>query len=398
MRPRGGRRRLRHLLLLIPSSTAMIRDLLENLGKPMPESNKKRRERCGSTGKSVLSLIDELEDFAMGKPQTYPQEHSGIFSGEKETETNSAAAASTAAMKEAMDRAEAKFNHAKEVRERGRDAKFTKIKQSMHQEDLEDNWEQEQKEQEYREEQKRLAKEREQELEREIERNRQAVERAAREARERATAEAQLRAERAAVEKANAEANFSWASMFGGLSSSGEFQEIEGESEHRRRARFERCQRTLERVAKALAEKNERDMQTRKEKAERHRIAETLDIGIKAVDFWYFGLNVAGPVSLTDLINAASVKKIHRKATLCLHPDKVQQKGATLQQKYITEKVFELLRKPGTNLTLRSSSNLIEPVLSLHYVDRRLMSLRRSLPAQRLAYPITGRVGENVNV
>ncbi|RRT53714.1 hypothetical protein B296_00049661, partial [Ensete ventricosum] len=164
----------------------------------------------GSTGKSVLSLIDELEDFAMGKPQTYPQEHSGIFSGEKETETNSAAAASTASMKEAMDRAEAKFNHAKEVRERGRDAKFTKIKQSMHQEDLEDNWEREQKEQEYREEQKRLAKEREQELEREIERNRQAVERAAREARERATAEAQLWAERAAVEKANAEANFSW--------------------------------------------------------------------------------------------------------------------------------------------------------------------------------------------
>ncbi|RWW72238.1 hypothetical protein BHE74_00019959, partial [Ensete ventricosum] len=177
-----------------------------------------------------------------------------------------------------MDRAEAKFNHAKEVRERGRDAKFTKIKQSMHQEDLEDNWEQEQKEQEYREEQKRLAKEREQELEREIERNRQAVERAAREARERATAEAQLRAERAAVEKANAEANFSW-----------------------------------------------------------HH-------SLQVSPLLYFGLNVAGPVSLTDLINAASVKKIHRKATLCLHPDKVQQKGATLQQKYITEKVFELLR------------------------------------------------------
>lgn len=44
-------------------------------------------------------------------------------------------------------------------------------------------------------------------------------------------------------------------------------------------------------------------------------------------------------VSLTDLITAAAVKKTYRKATLCIHPDKVQQKGATLQKKYIAEKV-----------------------------------------------------------
>lgn len=50
------------------------------------------------------------------------------------------------------------------------------------------------------------------------------------------------------------------------------------------------------------------------------------------------------PVSLTDLITAASVKKFYRKATLCIHPDKVQQKGANLQQKYIAEKVFDLLK------------------------------------------------------
>lgn len=50
------------------------------------------------------------------------------------------------------------------------------------------------------------------------------------------------------------------------------------------------------------------------------------------------------PVSLTDLIMAASVRKIYRKATLCVHPDKVQQKGATLQQKYVAEKVFDLLK------------------------------------------------------
>lgn len=50
------------------------------------------------------------------------------------------------------------------------------------------------------------------------------------------------------------------------------------------------------------------------------------------------------PVSLTDMITAASVKKVYRKATLCIHPDKVQQKGANLQQKYIAEKVFDLLK------------------------------------------------------
>jgi hypothetical protein len=50
-------------------------------------------------------------------------------------------------------------------------------------------------------------------------------------------------------------------------------------------------------------------------------------------------------VSLTDLITGAAVKKQYRKATLCIHPDKVQQKGATLQQKYIAEKVFDILKE-----------------------------------------------------
>ncbi|GKE54768.1 auxilin-related protein 2-like protein, partial [Tanacetum coccineum] len=50
------------------------------------------------------------------------------------------------------------------------------------------------------------------------------------------------------------------------------------------------------------------------------------------------------PVSLIDLINDANVKKAYRKATLCIHPDKVQQKGAILQQKYVAEKVFDILK------------------------------------------------------
>lgn len=61
------------------------------------------------------------------------------------------------------------------------------------------------------------------------------------------------------------------------------------------------------------------------------------------------------PVSLTDLIQGALVKKFYKQATLRLHPDKVQQKGATLQQKYIAEKVFELL-KVLSRILLYSSS------------------------------------------
>ncbi|XP_052198346.1 auxilin-related protein 2 isoform X2 [Diospyros lotus] len=149
-------------------------------------------------------------------------------------------------------------------------------------------------------------------------------------------------------------------SIFGAPPSSGDFQEVEGETEERRRARLERHQRTQERAAKALAEKNQRDLQAQKDQEERHRIAEALDFEIKR---WSAGKegNLRAllstlqyvlwpecgwqPVSLTDLITGASVKKVYRKATLCIHPDKVQQKGATLQQKYIAEKVFDLLKE-----------------------------------------------------
>ncbi|XP_062203559.1 auxilin-related protein 1-like isoform X2 [Phragmites australis] len=167
----------------------------------------------------------------------------------------------------------------------------------------------------------------------------------------------------ASMKKASSTTNITddLSAIFGGApTSSEEFQEIDGESEERRRARFERHQRTRERAAKALAEKNERDMQNQREQAERHRIAETLDFEIKR---WAAGKegNLRAllstlqyvlwpecgwqPVSLTDLITAAAVKKVYRKATLCIHPDKVQQKGANLQQKYIAEKVFDLLKE-----------------------------------------------------
>ncbi|GMI66319.1 AUXILIN-LIKE2 [Hibiscus trionum] len=165
------------------------------------------------------------------------------------------------------------------------------------------------------------------------------------------------------MRKASSTANIvdDLSSIFGAAaSSSGEFQEVDGETEERRRARLERHQRTQERAAKALAEKNQRDLQVQREQAERHRIGETLDVEIKR---WAAGKegNLRAllstlqyvlwpecgwqPVSLTDLITAVAVKKAYRKATLCIHPDKVQQKGANLQQKYVAEKVFDLLKE-----------------------------------------------------
>ncbi|CAA7027890.1 unnamed protein product [Microthlaspi erraticum] len=141
---------------------------------------------------------------------------------------------------------------------------------------------------------------------------------------------------------------------------SGGFQDVEGETEERRRARLERHQRTQERAAKALADKNERDLQVLREQAERNRIGETLDAEIKrwgagkegnlrallsTLQYVLWPESGWQPVSLTDLITAASVKKVYRKATLCIHPDKVQQKGANLQQKYVAEKVFDMLKE-----------------------------------------------------
>ncbi|KAJ4842089.1 hypothetical protein Tsubulata_009442, partial [Turnera subulata] len=112
--------------------------------------------------------------------------------------------------------------------------------------------------------------------------------------------------------------------------------------------------------AKALAEKNMRDLLAQKEQAERNRLADTLDAEVKR---WSSGKErnlrallstlqyILGPdsgwqsIPLTDLIPTAAVKKAYRKATLFVHPDKLQQRGASIQQKYICEKVFDLLKE-----------------------------------------------------
>ncbi|VAI14258.1 unnamed protein product [Triticum turgidum subsp. durum] len=174
------------------------------------------------------SSMDELEEFAMGKPQKSAYDSANPFY-EDESERNSSAAASAAAMKEAMDKAEAKFKHAKEVRERERDAKL-RNREQQEQDDEARSYAQDQEERERQEkldrekemrqreekerEQRRLEEARELEQQRERGRGRQAVERATKEARERAAIEARakaerearLRNERAAVQRAQQEA------------------------------------------------------------------------------------------------------------------------------------------------------------------------------------------------
>ncbi|XP_026662594.2 auxilin-related protein 1-like isoform X1 [Phoenix dactylifera] len=142
--------------------------------------------------------------------------------------------------------------------------------------------------------------------------------------------------------------------------------QAEGESNLRYKARLERHQRTIERAAKALAEKHMHDLLAQKEQAERNRLAEYLDIEVKR---WSNGKEgnlrallstlqyILGPESgwqpipLTDVITAAAVKKAYRKATLWVHPDKLQQRGASIQQKYICEKVYDLLKEAWNRFT-----------------------------------------------
>nr|KJB17740.1 hypothetical protein B456_003G013400 [Gossypium raimondii] len=162
---------------------------------------------------------------------------------------------------------------------------------------------------------------------------RERLEKACAEAREKSSMEARLRAERAAVERATAEAReravekimaeraasearerversmsdkFSTSSRNSGMRSSysssdlkdqhfqstnsfgglrypyaSAYNGVEGESAQRCKARLERYQRTAERAAKALEEKNMRDLVAQREQAERNRLAESLDADVK---------------------------------------------------------------------------------------------------------------------
>ncbi|TKY59833.1 Auxilin protein 1 [Spatholobus suberectus] len=53
-------------------------------------------------------------------------------------------------------------------------------------------------------------------------------------------------------------------------------------------------------------------------------------------------------IPLMTLLESSQVKKAYQKARLCLHPDKLQQRGATSLQKYVAEKAFSILQDAWT--------------------------------------------------
>lgn len=129
---------------------------------------------CPAVKSPPVSQLDELEDFARGWSQSNIDENADVLS-EEVMNANSVAAASAAAIKEAMDRAEAKVRHAKEVREREY-AKSGKIKEAVHLERVEQAINEVQ-EREFRENQERLENERRQRGKEEKERAQRKVER-----------------------------------------------------------------------------------------------------------------------------------------------------------------------------------------------------------------------------
>ncbi|KAL0328986.1 UNVERIFIED_CONTAM: J domain-containing protein required for chloroplast accumulation response 1 [Sesamum calycinum] len=52
-------------------------------------------------------------------------------------------------------------------------------------------------------------------------------------------------------------------------------------------------------------------------------------------------------IPLMNIIDSSQVKLVYQKAQLCLHPDKLQERGATFPEKYIAEKVFSALQRMG---------------------------------------------------
>lgn len=70
-------------------------------------------------------------------------------------------------------------------------------------------------------------------------------------------------------------------------------------------------------------------------------------------------------INMMDLVDASSVKKQYRKAITVVHPDKVRQRGATAEQEYIADVVFDSLKEAYGKFEqgeLRGGSSSYQPV------------------------------------
>lgn len=67
-------------------------------------------------------------------------------------------------------------------------------------------------------------------------------------------------------------------------------------------------------------------------------------------------------IPLTNLVENSQVKRAYQKARLCLHPDKLQQRGATMKQKCVAEKAFSVLQVCFACITSLSAWMKSQPI------------------------------------
>eukprot|EP00898_Chlorokybus_atmophyticus_P002911 jgi/Chlat1/3620/Chrsp237S03619 len=134
---------------------------------------------------------------------------------------------------------------------------------------------------------------------------------------------------------------------------------IEGEPEERRLLRQQRKARVKQRQMEALMEKQKREAQAVLEQEQKRKMHDALGSDIKLWgnknknniramlgslhDVLWEGSGWK-PVMITELISTDAVKKVYRRSNLVIHPDKVAQRGCTVEQQFIAEQVFNLMQ------------------------------------------------------
>lgn len=134
----------------------------------------------------------------------------------------------------------------------------------------------------------------------------------------------------------------------------------EEEPEQRRLLREKRLAIQAERIQRQLAEKQEREENERAEKEGKVVFRDTLK---PKIDRWAHGksdnirallssLHVVlwedsgwTPPSIADMVEDAKVKRVYMKANLIVHPDKVKQKGGSLEHIATAEMLFDVLKR-----------------------------------------------------
>lgn len=135
--------------------------------------------------------------------------------------------------------------------------------------------------------------------------------------------------------------------------------DIEGEPELRRELRAQRLARTQARMQEQLAEKQARDA---KEEADRSNKGDLRTAVRPRMDAWLAGKkdNIRALLAsldsvlwegsgwtkpgMADLVEKGRVKRAYMRANLIVHPDKVAQKGGTLEQVVIADMAFDALK------------------------------------------------------